>query len=208
MIGLIGAHRTGKTTLAKAYAEETGTPFVETSSSAVFEKLGYSPKLDYDFGTRMIIQNAILDDAVEKYSQHTGMFVTDRTPIDMLAYTMADIQRDNLTPEQSIEFVKYVGRCFEESNKRFLALVLVQPGIETVEALGKAPANPAYMEHLNTLMLGMLVGEMNTTSHFYLPRRTTDLEERFEALKFVVNKVIDRDLANIERLKASGAKIH
>lgn len=208
MIGLVGAHRTGKTTLAKAYAEETEVPFVETSSSAVFERLGYSPKVDYDFGTRMIIQNAILDDAVAKYAKHTGMFVTDRTPIDMLAYTMADVQRENLTLEQSEEFTKYFMRCFEETNKRFMCLMLVQPGIEIVDAPGKAPANPAYMEHLNTIMFGMLVGEFNSSSHFYLPRRTTDMTERVEALKFVVNKVISRDLANIELLKAKGMLIH
>lgn len=208
MIGLVGAHRTGKTTLAKAYAEETNVPFVETSSSAVFERLGYSPKADYDFGTRMVIQNAILDDAVEKYKQHTGMFITDRTPIDMVAYTMADIQRENITEEQSKEFAKYFHRCFEETNKRFMCLTLIQPGIKIVDAPGKAPPNQSYMEHLNTLMLGMLVGEFNTTSHFYLPRRTTDMEERVEALKFVVNKVVSRDMANIEALKAKGLHIH
>ncbi|CAB4121763.1 AAA domain containing protein [uncultured Caudovirales phage] len=208
MIGLIGAHRTGKTTLAKAYAEEMEVPYVETSSSAVFERLGYSPKVDYDFGTRMIIQNAILDDAIVKYSQHTGMFVTDRTPIDMLAYTIADIQRQNLSLEQSREFIKYFHRCFEESNKRFMCLTLIQPGIEIVDAPGKAPANPAYMEHLNTIMLGLLVGEFNSSSHFYLPRRTTDMQERVEALKFVVNKVVSRDFENIETLKAKGISIH
>jgi hypothetical protein len=208
MIGLVGAHRTGKTTLAKAYAEETQVPYVETASSAVFERLGYSPKVDYDFTTRMIIQNAILDDAVAKYSQCAGTFVTDRTPIDMLAYTIADIQRENVTLEQSKEFTKYFHRCFEESNKRFMCLTLIQPAIEIVDAKGKAPANPAYMEHLNTIMLGLLVGEYNSSSHFYLPRRTTKIEERVEALKFVVNKVLIRDYENIENLKDKGMRFH
>lgn len=208
MIGLVGAHRTGKTTLARKFSEKTGMPFVETSSSAVFKQMGYSPKVDYDFGTRLVIQNAILDDAVGKYREHTGMFVTDRTPLDMLAYTMADVQRENLTPEQTKQFVKYFHRCFEETNKRFMCLTLVQPGIEIVEEEGKAPANPSYMEHLNSLMLGFLVGEFNSTPHFYLPRTTKDLDERVSALEFVTNKVVSRDMANLEILMSKGVRIH
>ena len=46
MIGLVGSHRTGKTTLARAFAEDSGIPFVETSTAEVFRRLGYDPKVD------------------------------------------------------------------------------------------------------------------------------------------------------------------
>lgn len=208
MIGLVGPQRVGKTTLARAFATKRNIPFIETDSAAVFEALELDPKADYDFDTRLYVQHAILDEAVALYSHNTGLFITDRTPIDMLAYTMADIQRSNVTRAQAEEFAKYTLRCHDETNRRFACLTLIQPGIPIIEEKGKAPGNLAYMEHLNALILGLMVGDNNEVSHYYLPRATLDLKERVKALEFVVAKTVSRDIANVERLKESGMIFH
>lgn len=191
-IGLCGAHRTGKTTLARAYAEKNGIEFLETRSSAVFERLGLSPKEDYTFRVRLKIQEEILADAARLYAGAGVDWITDRTPIDMLAYTLADVQRANLDHEDSERLLKYMSACFRTANMYFSTLVLVQPGIEIVEEEGKAPGNLAYIEHLNSLAMGLIVDERVKAGHFYIPRSKIEMDERLDCVDSAVNQTARR----------------
>lgn len=192
MIGLCGAHRTGKTTLAKEYSRWVGIPFVETSTSQVFEALGFDPKVDYDFKIRMMIQNKILDAAEALWRKYPVEFITDRTPLDMLAYTMADVQRQNLDKDDEKLFMDYMKRCIESANRYFALLIVVQPGIPLVEAKGKAPNNIAYIEHLNTLIAGLLNDRRIETGRFIFNRETTDLDKRCDLINKALGRVYDR----------------
>lgn len=199
-IGLVGAHRTGKSTLAKLYAEKNGVEFLETRSSAVFKRLRLSPKKDYDFKTRLKIQEAILDDAADLYSGiQSPDWITDRTPVDMLAYTLADVQRENIDADNAERLRKYMERCFKVTNMYFSTLILVQPGIEIVEDDGKAPGNPAYLEHLNSLAMGLIVDERVKAAHFYIPRRMTDLDERLDCIDAALRVTTKRAEQMMER---------
>lgn len=201
-IGLCGAHRTGKTTLARKYAEEADLAFVETSGTAVFKKLGFDPKLDYDFKTRLYIQRHILESMNSHYCAQTGLFITDRTPIDALAYTIADVQRTNVTDGELLkEFDKYQSECFEILNRHFAVLMVIQPGIPMVETEGKAPINMPYIEHLNFLTLGLVVSERVKCRHFQIPRFMTDLEDRLSAIDVAVSKTND---AHFEAMSRQG----
>lgn len=155
-IGLCGSHRTGKTTTAKKLAIDNDIPFVETTTSAVFAEHGLKPSSPMDFSTRLWIQDKVLAAAEEIWDQHRH-FITDRTPLDMLAYTLADIQ--GLTQVEFATLEDYVKHCFEATNHYFGSLCVVQPGIPLVAAPGKAALNEAYIEHLNTLVLGLCLDE-------------------------------------------------
>lgn len=192
MIGLCGAHRTGKTTLAREYSQATDIPFVQTSASEVFKAMGFDPKQDYEFKIRMLIQNQILDASEALWRTYSGEFITDRTPIDMLAYTMADIQRENLDKDDEKIFLEYQKRCIEVTNRQFSTLTVIQPGIKLVEAEGKAPANEAYIEHINTLIVGMVNDSRIKCSKFIMSRATTDLTRRMTVVDELLNRVWDR----------------
>jgi hypothetical protein len=189
-IGLCGPHRTGKSTLAKVYAEKQGVDFLATRSSAVFERLGLSPKEDYSFRTRLKIQEEILADAIALYSVTGNDWITDRTPIDMLAYTLADVQRANIDDEDAERVKKYMEACIRATNMYFSTLILVQPGIEIVEDPTKAPGNMAYIEHLNALIMGLMVDERVRPAHFYVPRRMISIEERLNCVDTAVNVTV------------------
>lgn len=208
MISLLGAQRTGKTTLAKAYAEAAGIKFVPTSASATFDRLGYSPKADYPFETRLMIQREILRDMDRLYERSGVKFITDRSPIDLLGYTLADVQRNNVPYELAAEVVRYTNDCYECANRHFTALILVQPGIQPVEADGKAPANPSYMEHLNALMLGLMTDDRLQTDHFLIPRRYTSVEKRIEAITYALGKSTERHQAKMDSMLDRGMMIH
>jgi hypothetical protein len=176
---LCGAHRTGKTTLAKAFSDQSGMPFVQTGASHVFADMGLDPKVDYPLDVRLEIQKRILDSFEKQCSSlRTKHFITDRTPVDFMAYTMADIQRENVRGQLEKDIEKYLVDCADVSNSLFSILVVLQPGIPLVEAEGKAPANVPYIEHISHLIMGIVVSEVVQSAHFYIPRHITSLEDR------------------------------
>jgi hypothetical protein len=210
MIGLCGAHRTGKTTLARLYAEKHKIRFVETSVSAIWHELGYDPATTYDFGTRLMIQEEILKRVDFVLSQHAGTeFITDRTPLDMAAYTLADAIGDRVPPTMQKRLAKYVEDCFHSTNRRFGVVLLVQPGIALVDEPGKAPINEGYIEHLNSLILGLTVDERMKPAHFYMPRSLKDIDERMTALEAAMSRAKGRVVGEIgEALKMGMLSVH
>lgn len=201
MIGLCGSHRSGKTSLAKAFAEKHNIAFVQTGASAVFKDMGLDPAKHYDFATRLAVQEEILRRFDLQYAEiGAKSAITDRTPLDLLAYTMAEAIQHAAPAELQDRFKKYVHDCIDVTNKRFGVLLVVQPGIQVVEEEGKAALNDAYIEHLNSIILGLSVDERIKAAHFYIPRRMTDMEERIAALDFAVTRVKKR--AELERESA------
>lgn len=191
MIGLCGSHRVGKTTLAKEYAKGASIPFVETNVGDIFKTMGFDPKMDYGFKIRMIIQNKILDVSEKLWGKYEGEFITDRTPIDMLAYTMADVQRENLDKDDESIFMEYMDRCLNSASRHFSLLVVVQPGIPLIEAEGKAPNNIAYIEHINSLIIGSVTDQRIICGRFILNRKSTGLTERCELVDKAMNRMFE-----------------
>jgi len=210
LIGLCGAHRTGKTSLAKAYAKKHGIAFMETSVSAIFKELGLDPAASFDFKTRLDIQEVILErlDAMYSMVAPVSFAIVDRTPIDMLGYTMAEAIGHTVGGADQARFAKYAERCFEVTNRRFSTLVLVQPGIPLIEEEGKAAINQAYIEHLNSLMLGLTVDERIKCSHFYILRALTDMDDRITALESAVRQSGYQLRQQKESLLAQGGMLH
>jgi hypothetical protein len=208
MIGLCGAQRTGKTTLAQKYALATKTPYVETDVSGTFARLGADPKRDYPLNERIELQREILKDYEELLKKAPFKFITDRTPVDMMAYMLADIRRENVTDQQGGAIMSYLDECLRVLNRQFTVLMVVQPGIPLVEAPGKAPASLGYMEHINTLCMGIVVSEKVEASHFYMPRNYLDLDTRLKALEFAVDKAAARHRQKMEDQLGAGVSVH
>lgn len=181
-IGLCGSHRTGKTTLAQKLAEYHQVSFIESSVSEVFKQCGrqqpLKPDDKMDFSTRLWIQQQILDAAEHWWLQPTD-FITDRTPLDFIAYILCDIQ--GTTEVDFKALTKYLDRCFTVTNQIFSHIVIVQPGIPLVYAEGKAALNQAYIEHLNTVILGLCHDSRLCCPVTVLRREVIDLKQRLIA---------------------------
>jgi hypothetical protein len=209
MIGLCGAHRTGKTTLAKAYALKSGATFLETSVSAINRELGFDLTKEHSFAERLDHQEKILARIDAIYAAHVGEdVITDRTPLDMISYTLAEAHGDRVADEDQERLARYVQRCIDVTNRRFGVLILVQPGIPVIAEEGKAAANRAYIEHLSAICLGLLSDERVTPTHFYIPRRTLSLNDRVEAVEFAVNRAQAKTLQLIQTAVGAGALLH
>jgi hypothetical protein len=152
-IGLCGAHRVGKTTLAQAMSQATNIPFLQTHTSQVFANHGLDPGKPMPFTTRLSIQEEILSAAVALWTQTDSRFISDRTPLDMAAYTLADIQGTTTAPEDQLTM--YLDECIKNTNQFFSTLIIIPPGIPLVDEPGKAALHQGYIEHLHTLVVGL-----------------------------------------------------
>lgn len=201
MIGLSGPNGTGKSTLAQAFAKEEQIPFVATSASEVFRRMDLDPKADYPFEIRMLMQETLLmvfERQYEEAAKLSSLFITDRTPIDLASYLLADVQRSSLveSPEMARQVTEYVAKCFKSSSRFFSTIILVQPGIQTdLIREGKAPSCPAYQEHLNTIQLGLLCDERNMGQRYVIPRRVTDLAKRVDAVRLMSKAAFEANQA-------------
>lgn len=182
MLGICGSHRTGKTTLARTMAETSGLYFLESKVSDTFKRLGCDPRKDCDFEDRLYVQHQVLYDLERLYLEApTPHFITDRTPIDVYAYLLADVQRTTLTPVQEDDLERFWMETCRITSQHFNLIMLIQPGIELVDAAGKAPAAPGYVEHISAIILGLTMGrcgESLDTNIILMRREVTDLRER------------------------------
>jgi hypothetical protein len=175
-IGICGAHRTGKTTLALKLAEILAIPFVRTSVSQVFRERGLDPAQTMDFATRLSIQNDILTATTDIWAGTAGKFISDRTPIDMMAYTLADIQ--GMTTVDADELSRYLYRCQEITNQYFSQLWIIPPAIPLIFEDGKAALNPAYIQHIHHLVMGLCHDPAIRSTVIPLPPSITALDDR------------------------------
>ncbi len=179
-LGFCGAHRTGKTTLAEIIANRIGKPFVQTNTSDIFRQNGLNPALPLNFKVRIDIQKQILLSYQEIWKSQSSSFITDRTPIDLMAYTLADIQ--GATEVNFEELERYMKRCFEVTNEYFDVLIILQPGIELLPAEGKATLSKGYIEHLNSLILGLCYDERIECNVMCIKREMTDINTRADKI--------------------------
>ncbi len=139
-----------------------------------------------DFNKRLWVQDKILEAAEGAWQTENKDFITDRTPLDMAAYTLADIQGSTEVNLPALE--EYLDRCVGATNKFFGQLVLVQPGIPLVHEEGKAALNEGYLEHLNFLMLGLCNDERIKSRFFCIPRVVKGIEDRVRLVLSALGK--------------------
>ena len=209
IIGLTGAHRTGKTTLAEKLAHKLDLPFVPTSTSSLMIASGFDPKLDYCLHDRVWMQERILDHLEQVYRQQPADgFVTDRTPLDAIAYMLADVTREGVDAELAERINRYVGRCYDILNRHFSTLLLIPPAIELKDEPGKAPANPAYITHIHFLILGAINSKIVDPPWAALPSQLTSLDDRIHWAMAVTVQIIHGVTVSRKEFEKSGGQIH
>jgi hypothetical protein len=183
-IGLCGAQRTGKTTLAREFAASVNLRFVATTTSSILESIDMDPKIHYPFAQRLDAQILILKKLKIQWDANINC-VFDRTPLDVLAYLEADILRDFPDDPELIEkYSTYRKECVKALNS-FDRIILIQPGIPIVEEAGKASGSLPYMEHFNSLLFGYMAdfSMRGLLKGSILNRDVLDLNQRVEFLK-------------------------
>ena len=167
--------------------------FVPTNASEIFKIMGYKPNVEYPLEIVLDIQEALLESFKDIWYEAWASdedTITDRTPIDLIAYTMAHVKQDNLTEELEERLMNYVLDCYEVGNQYFNLYVVVLPGIDVVEAEGKANMSYAYIDYISKLVLGSVVDDSVLVPNFKIPVWCTDLQERVERIDAMVGHTV------------------
>lgn len=181
-IGFCGAHRTGKTTLAKALSYPLGLTMLPNPNTAA--RLGY----DMKNGNRvsdpdgMILQLEILKGMNDRLVGDA--YLSDRTPLDAAAYLLADATANAGDDVNRTLVQEYVCQAIALTKDRFDIVILVPPAIVVEPVDGKPPVNAAYQLHIHHLISGMLAEVDLPTLRIEV--ETTDLSDRMgDVLAFV-----------------------
>lgn len=199
MIMLAGAERTGKSTLAKAYAEARGLTYIPSRSSQVWTEMGLTPG-PLDPKTRVAFQWRVLEAHIEDLKAVKGPAISDRSTLDMLAYLTLDLQGTGFD-KKVVD--AYAEKCWTTLARFATLVVLVQPGIPYVEEEGKLKRCEIRQEVMNTLISSFMTSPMVIPPVYRLGRSNTTLEGRINSLNLLSAKLIGT--ATEER---SGASLH
>lgn len=186
MYGLSGAHRSGKSTLAKAVAEKMQIHYFACSTTEIARAAGFDPVAPMSFMERVACQMAILHGYTKQLREAPRPAITDRTPLDMAAYMLAETTMLS-DPNAGGAITKYVYDCCRLTAEQFDVVFLVNrlPGY-TVEP-GKPPANFAYQWKHELLLRGIL-SSANLESAVVA---TPDLDERVNLVTTVIGQRLE-----------------
>ena len=182
MISLAGCASSGKSTLAKAYADKYSWAFIESPALDTFRMFGFSLDQKLDFKQRMAVQWDILRRLEDLYVLNRGaLFISARSPIDLMVYTLSELPPQG-TPEEDAELEWFAAECFRVLNN-YTSMVLFVPAALDYEDSDKRPAyDPAKLQLQENLFVSLL-GDCRVAAYpVMLMRENTKLETRLSSV--------------------------
>ncbi|MCD6618810.1 AAA family ATPase [Aeromonas veronii] len=175
-VGICGAHRVGKSTLARLLADRMALTMIDAGVSKVFAEMGLSPSSTLDASSRLSVQERILK-KFEQVMSGGERVIIDRTPIDMVAYLLADMNQQHYQEAGVSERVMdYIKECFETARKALDFVIYVPPGIPLEQAEGKGLIDQGYIQATHWLMKSALAD--SGVRYGTMPTGMIDLETR------------------------------
>ena len=205
IIGLTGAHRSGKSTLAKAVAEDLGITFLPQSFGEAARRHGVDAVAPMTLLDRVSIQEKILEDHAVMVRDIKGIILVDRTPVDYLAYLLGEFHmQSHLSVDPAVleRVHTYKERALDVVDSYYESLFVVQPLDHYAVEEGKPAFNRAYQDHIQLLIDGACMNLEGTVTINWV--NVTDLEERRAA----VNAVIVKRLDELEVFRTTSPHVH
>lgn len=156
----IGSHRSGKTTTAKAVAEQLGLEFLDSSFN-VARQFGFDPVGHMKLEDRFTMQEAVLNHHLKEISAAPRPLVTDRTPLDYFAYLTAEygMMSHLRAPDGLLEAAANLAeRCLHAAAEQYDMVFLLDPlpVYEVDETKATPNPNPMFQLHIEALIHGAL----------------------------------------------------
>lgn len=175
--GFSGAHRCGKTTLARLVADDLGMHFHDASVSKIMREAGINAVGDVPPEQRIEAQEFLLRRFLSDLKKAPAPLLTDRTPLDMIGYCLGEVTMHNTTPEQGARINNYVDACINATITHFDTIIIVGPlkGAYTVDPKSPPP-NLGYQRLVQMIIEGAAAQVSHTIGCELIT--TTDLTER------------------------------
>lgn len=152
MFACAGPSRAGKSTICRDVAEKFGLHFHDASVGALMRKRGIDMVAPMTAEERIGHQQTLLQLYVERLSLAPRPAITDRTPLDMAAYALAEIGMHDSSPELGLAVVRYVEACIQATALHFDMIFLVMPLSTYAAEEGKPPPSIGYQAHIHYLI--------------------------------------------------------
>jgi hypothetical protein len=202
-IGFTGAHRVGKTfcaTFCEEYLKKTypdkSVNFLKSSATQIAKDYNFNINSKSSLNERITFQEKLLENAAVEYSYaDCDYLICDRTPIDLVAYTLAEAtsSMSNGTNEDQ-KLVKYMKNGLQLTKKSFDFIIYVPTGLEYKDEEGKPNPLISYQNHIDLIIQGMI----GTNRDYYskVEYLTCSIEERQKTLEVMLESFIDRGKQN------------
>lgn len=204
--GLSGASGTGKTTLGETVSGMTGIPFTPTEITKMAkEQCGFDAIGNLSLQDRLQLQEKMLELYILRLREAKGHLLTDRTPIDMCAYMLAEVYmncEEELTQDECERINRYVDLCQKATARFFDHVFVVRPLPTYTEASNRPRLNPGYQRHIQLIVEGAL---MNSTHS--IPFSTLISTEREARSEYVADYIVNR-IAQVDHERSTSLKLH
>jgi uncharacterized protein (DUF1330 family) len=175
IIGIAGCQRTGKTYAAKVIAEKLGLEYVATDVSSITSKY---PTATKNFTARMKCQEEILSKLESLLTKDN--IVLDRTPIDLMVYTMDAYHWGNVNAKNEKKVQDYCKRVLTLVSK-FDIMILTEMLDTVVEDSTKAPTNKMYMQKIDHMMASF--------GNYHYILKGGSYETRNESIESIIERI-------------------
>ena len=196
VIGLMGAHRTGKSTLHDVLTQDINNQYankftsIPVSISSWQREIAFnSSNQAYDWETRKNIQGYLLSRFEQTLAQGVTMIhpamvnhqlvnniqITERTPLDLIGYLLLNTP-ENPTQEDLEWIDSYKAECIGLTNAFYEKVFLLQPGILYVEC--DTSAKEDSIDKLNAFYLHTLLDPRLIIDRHIIDSNMTNLNDR------------------------------
>ncbi|WLR90901.1 AAA family ATPase [Shinella zoogloeoides] len=182
LFGLTGAHRSGKTTLARAVAQDLGLEFYETSVSRTAKEHGYNAVGDMSLTDRLHLQTILLQNHLEEIGKRDRPLIVDRTPLDFMGYLACEFTMTNgngVDPEVLQQAAIFADKCLETTRAYYDYIFYLAPLPAYVVEDGKPADNPIYQMHHALVVQGGITQLRDTINSALIYDTDWDVRQEF-----------------------------
>ena len=189
--GFSGCHGSGKTTLARDLANILGLTLYETRTSEIAKSLGFNAVADLDPEDRMNLQELLLENFWEVTQKLPRPFISDRTPVDMLAYALGEMGGMNSDPQLGERLERYVECAIWVTQNTFLSVLITRPLPYYEVDSHRPPQNVGYQRKFQLLVEGAAFN-LSRINRFVLPMN--DHRERMAAAATHIGEQVEESM--------------
>lgn len=162
---------------------------------------GFDPVAPMSIAERIAAQEWLLFRYMELAKGVPQPFITDRTPLDFAAYTLAEVTMLNTSLELGQRIDTYVQNAITSAASMFDTLMVTRPLPFYDAQPDKPPPNPAYQAHVQILIEGMayhMLGERVTVGFLTVADHAQRLEACDSLMKRRLNELqVDRSAGHV-----------
>ncbi|CAM3472632.1 hypothetical protein [Parendozoicomonas haliclonae] len=161
MIGLCGANKNDKITLAKQISQKEDFLLISIDEEKILTSLGMKLGENYSFSERLGFYQSLLSHAEKEWSDTNGNnFITDFTPLDIAARLMVETANTPLSAMEQATLYEFRESCEYQTEDSFTATLYVEP---TETMMGKIAEKPgditaSHRECLDAVTRGLMYG--------------------------------------------------